>query len=137
MSLQDTQLLVATALGKMYRVVLPASSSSSPRVSIEMYYHYGPVYGLGTHIAAGIPVIVSGGDDQLVSLWDCTRRCLLARSKALAPIRCFDFHKLSGGKYIAIGMVGGLLSLYYLDTLQRSSSIPFDRYEMIRLNQAR
>lgn len=125
-SLQDTQVLVASALGKMYRVVLPGSSSSSPKLSTELYYHYGPVYALGTHFISGKPVIISGGDDQLISLWDCTKRCLLARTKALAPLRCGDFHKQSG-KFVVVGMVGGIISMYYIDVKKQESQIPFDR----------
>jgi len=91
------------------------------------YYHYGSVYSLATfENATGASLLLSGGEDKWLCLWDARSRILLTRAKMLAPVRCSDFHHESGD-YVAVGMGGGIIAVYALAVTRTNSAVAFDR----------
>lgn len=139
-------IIAATAYGKAYRIDLSSAArrsggDRSGGITSLFYYHYGPVWALAScdHPStsrgpmavevpgfAGVGIVISGGDDKWLCVWDVGERALLTRSKMMAPIRCCDIHKQTCS-FVAVGMAGGFLAVYYMDINKVESEIAFQR----------
>jgi WD40 repeat protein len=76
-------------------------------------FHYGPTWAVSICPSRSGSLAVTGGDDRWVCLWDLVSFSLAGRARAKAPVRCL--HVDSSGGFIAVGMVAGAFSVFYLE----------------------
>ena len=90
--------------------------------SLLFAYHYGSVWGVKVFESPEEKFIFTCGDDSQLVLWDFSSKKYLTRAKLLAPGRCIDAIR-NVDTYIAVGMVGGIISIY-------KSNLKSNRYRL-------
>lgn len=117
------RIVAVTGFGKCMEMVNSgqcqgADSTASPLFS----FSYGPLW------AVAVPrqpkyshLFISGGDDKWLCLWNNSTFNLEARVRSRAPLRCLDFDPSTS--FIAAGMVGGHVSLFFFDKQMKAASV--------------
>jgi WD40 repeat protein len=99
-----------TANGKMVR--LDFTNTAVTKNNVVNYYHVGPVTAVCTESNKGGRLVVTGGDDRRLCVWDATTRSLLVRCNTKGSVRCCHFDRNSS--FIAVGSADGSISIYNL-----------------------
>ena len=109
-SLSGVQIIAVSGYGKAFKINY---DGSVPQISSLFSYHYGPVWGAAIYEDDDNTFLFTCGDDSQLYQWDVRSSSVVNRTKLLASGRCLDVqNKL--GKYLAVGMVGGIISIYLL-----------------------
>lgn len=87
------------------------AGGSTPEAVLS--FHYGPTWGVAVLPGRCGTLALTGGDDRWLCLWDYSRCVLAGRSRAKTSIRCI--HTDSSGAFIAVGMAGGVFSVFFLE----------------------
>ena len=122
-SLSAYQIIVATGYGKSFMINLGSRSTGIQKIrekahengqSLVFAYHYGSVWGVKVFESPEENFLFTCGDDSQLILWDFASKKYLNRAKLLAPGRCIDVIR-NVDTYVAVGMVGGIISIYKLN----------------------
>mmetsp|Transcript_3035 Transcript_3035/g.4634 ORF Transcript_3035/g.4634 Transcript_3035/m.4634 type:complete len:1138 (-) Transcript_3035:82-3495(-) len=110
------RIFAVTGFGKLMELDTTGSAPANPLLS----FHYGPVWAVGTCGGAMNSLILTGGDDKWLCLWNHINMSLEARCRSKAPIRCIDVH--FSNNIVSIGMAGGAFAMYRLEKSRGGSS---------------